>query len=76
MRLLHRKSNGELHVSEDLITNIPPYVILSHTWGSEEVTFQDIANSKGKNKTGYKKLQFLADQAGKDSVKHFWVSYR
>ncbi|KAI1812792.1 HET-domain-containing protein [Poronia punctata] len=25
----------------EFFTNIPPYAILSHTWGSEEVTFQD-----------------------------------
>lgn len=73
MRLLERKRNDDFRVSEDLISNIPPYAILSHTWGSDEVTYRDIIESTGKNKAGYKKLRFIADQAAKDKLKYFWV---
>ncbi|KAF5343104.1 hypothetical protein D9758_016011 [Tetrapyrgos nigripes] len=38
MCLLHTKT---LKLQE-FYTNIPCYVILSHTWGAEEITFQDI----------------------------------
>lgn len=73
MRLLERGSNNDFRISEPLISDIPPYAILSHTWGSEEVTHRDIIDSTGKNKAGYKKLQFIANQADKDKLKYFWV---
>ena len=75
MRLLERKSKDDFRITEPFINidRIPPYAILSHTWGSEEVTFQDITKSMGKNKTDYKKLRFMADQAAKDNLRYFWV---
>lgn len=73
MRLLEQQGNDEFCCSEPLINNIPPYAILSHTWGSEEVTYRDIIESTGKNKDGYKKLRFIAGQAAKDKLKYFWV---
>lgn len=73
MRLLERQSNGDFRLSEPYIGEIPPYAILSHTWGSEEVTYRDIIESTGKNKAGYKKLKFIAGQAAKDNLKYFWV---
>jgi hypothetical protein len=59
MRLLQRSDTGEfsLHSFGDNDT-IPRYAILSHTWGAdtEEVTFEDLMNGTGKNKTGYEKI--------------------
>ncbi|RAR10491.1 adenine phosphoribosyltransferase [Stemphylium lycopersici] len=61
----------------DFFKDIPPYAILSHTWGADddEVTFKDIYKKKGKGKTkpGYAKLKFCAAQAGKDGIQYFWV---
>src|ERR1700712_4502128 len=75
MRLLERSSNGSFSLTKDLIDNIPPYAILSHTWGpdGEEVTFEDLINQTGENKAGYTKLQFCGDQAAKDELQYFWV---
>jgi hypothetical protein len=75
MRLLERKDNGEFSLTKDLINNIPPYAILSHTWGDddEEVTFKDLAEGFGKTKVGYRKIQFCAEQAARDGLQHFWV---
>jgi hypothetical protein len=75
MRLLQLKSNGEFGLTKDLINNIPPYAILSHTWGNdeEEVTFKDLAESSRDIKAGYQKIQFCADQAARDGLEHFWV---
>jgi hypothetical protein len=39
---------------------IPYYAILSHTWGVSEVTFKDITEDTGKDKSGYEKIHFLA----------------
>jgi hypothetical protein len=55
--------------------NIPQYAILSHTWGAdgEEVTFKDLAEGTGKNKAGYKKIEFCSNQAASDGLHFFWV---
>ncbi|KAL8789503.1 MAG: hypothetical protein Q9213_001116 [Squamulea squamosa] len=75
MRLLERQGNDFFRVSEPFIGRVPPYAILSHTWGSEEVTFQDITKYPpiAKRKAGYRKLLFIADQAAKDKLQYFWV---
>jgi Heterokaryon incompatibility protein (HET) len=75
MRLLQFSQHGELSLTKDLVSNIPPYAILSHTWGNDddEVTFDDLANGLGKSKTGYTKLQFCGSQARKDKIEYFWV---
>jgi hypothetical protein len=73
MRLLQVGENGEFNLTDDLIGNIPPYAILSHTWGEDhdEVTFKDFTTDPRKIKAGYKKLRFCAEQATCDSLKHF-----
>jgi hypothetical protein len=75
MRLLELRSNGSFGLTKDTTENIPPYAILSHTWGPDEaeVTFEDLTNQTGENKAGYIKLQFCADQATKDGLQYFWV---
>jgi hypothetical protein len=75
MRLLKFNERGQLEFTEDLVDRIPPYAILSHTWGDDkdEVTFDDIRTGAGKSKTGYNKIAFCGEQAKKDGLNHFWV---
>jgi hypothetical protein len=75
MRLLKRNDSGELSLTEFYGNQIPPYAILSHTWGpnGQEITFKDIMDGTGKDKSGYIKLQFCADQATRDGLHYFWV---
>ena len=78
MRLLERKSDGGVRLTENLLDkDIPryPYAILSHRWGqaNEEVTFEDVVQGSGRDKAGYKKIEFCGEQAGKDHLKYFWV---
>jgi hypothetical protein len=76
MRLLHSGDNGELSLVECEGSNsIPPYAILSHTWGpvTEEVTFRDILKSTGKDKAGWRKIRFCQEQAKKDGLFYFWI---
>jgi hypothetical protein len=57
MRLLKLNTNGSFS-SNRFSDGIPPYAILSHTWGTgedDEVTFQDIRDGTGNNKTGFQK---------------------
>ncbi|KAI0525802.1 hypothetical protein F5B22DRAFT_254720 [Xylaria bambusicola] len=45
MRLLQRDNAGNYSLTPDLTPDqIPPYAILSHIWGPDEVVFTDIAN--------------------------------
>jgi hypothetical protein len=52
MRLLLRSDTGEFSLTNDLVGDdtIPPYAILSHTWGAnaEEVTFEDLTMALAK----------------------------
>ena len=75
MRLLQYDRDGNFTFTRDLLTDIPEYAILSHTWGpdSEEVTYRDLVDGSGKEKTGYQKLIFCAKQAKHDGIQYFWV---
>ncbi|KAI1839283.1 hypothetical protein JX266_014506, partial [Neoarthrinium moseri] len=44
MRLLQLGAAGELVLTKDITRDIPPYAVLSHTWGSDddEVKLQDL----------------------------------
>ena len=73
MRLLHFDQAGRL-LSTDFSGKItPPYAILSHRWGDSEVLFVDIANGSYKEKEGYRKMKFCAEQAAKDQLQYFWI---
>lgn len=76
MRLLQlRDDEAEPSLTEFFGDDIPAYAILSHTWGKddEECTFKDIEMSAGKDKIGYRKIQFCARQAARDGLQYFWV---
>jgi hypothetical protein len=66
MRLL----NAETKQFEEFFDEIPPYAILSHTWGSNELTFKDM------ERDGYspsKKIDGCCKQALKDRLNYVWV---
>jgi len=77
MRLLQLKEDGEYQLTRDLVGDepIPAYAILSHTWGpdTEEVSYEDITKDLGKQKLGYEKLRFCAEQAKTDGLQFFWI---
>lgn len=75
MRFLQWDSYDELTLTKDVTTPPASYAILSHTWGADddEVTFNDIEQKIGKNKAGYAKLWFCANQARKHGLEYFWV---
>lgn len=77
MRLLYHEEDGKLNITSDLVdaSTIPPYAILSHTWGAddEEVTFDDLAAGAGKDKLGYEKIKLCGQQAKSDGSQYFWV---
>lgn len=75
MRLLQRDDSGNYSLTADLSSDdVPPYAILSHTWGEDEVIFTDMAKlDDWHQKAGYHKIKFCADQAKQQGIKFFWV---
>jgi hypothetical protein len=59
----------------------PPeeYVILSHTWGDDEVLFQDMkaddaaSLAAARGKKGWDKIQYTCDQARKNRYQYAWI---
>ncbi|TVY81980.1 Vegetative incompatibility protein HET-E-1 [Lachnellula suecica] len=78
IRLLQRKPDGEIVFREPTPGgDVPAYAILSHTWGEEEVIYEDWKECKNTskviNKAGWRKIQFCANQAAIDGLEYFWV---
>ncbi|KAK3316914.1 heterokaryon incompatibility protein-domain-containing protein [Apodospora peruviana] len=74
MRLINSKT---LEFKEFFDSELPPYAILSHTWGSEEVSFQDMEQHLPslETKEGYQKIKktcFLA-QNEESPIDWVWV---
>lgn len=63
MRLLH---SSTLKLKEFRGNQIPKYAILSHTWGDEEVTFQDMTKGAVNSGVGYSKITNCAEQASRE----------
>jgi hypothetical protein len=77
MRLLRWRVDGGRGYSliECYGSDIPPYAILSHTWGQddEEVTFRDIMEGTWEKRSGREKLDFCINQALEDELEHCWI---
>jgi hypothetical protein len=75
MHLLQFGKDNELNLKEFIGGDVPPYAILSHTWGQDdsEVTYQDIITGAGKKKAGYAKIRRCGQQAVKNGLPYFWV---
>jgi len=73
MRLLHTKS-FELEVF--LGNNTPPYAILSHTWGKEEVLFEHVNGGLKPGTTkklGWAKVRYSCAEAASDGYEYVWI---
>lgn len=51
----------------------PAYVTLSHTWGSEEVTFEDFDHAEATQKAGYHKIKQFCEKAARHGHRWGWV---
>jgi hypothetical protein len=70
MRLIN---SATLELKEFAENDIPKYAILSHTWGSEEVSLQDVQRNDTAGKVGYSKIKSCGAQAAIDGFDYFWV---
>ncbi|QDS74748.1 hypothetical protein FKW77_001219 [Venturia effusa] len=77
MRLLKSDLNSSDSLFGQFLTalNRPSYAILSHTWGREEITFEDVKRGKScfTNKKGYAKLQGCCNKAREDGYEWVWI---
>ncbi|OCK87344.1 HET-domain-containing protein, partial [Cenococcum geophilum 1.58] len=70
MRLLNTTS---LELKDFIGSNIPPYVILSHTWSDEEVLFDDIQKGTAALKKGHAKLKGCCQKGAEDGFDWAWI---
>src|SRR4051812_41365164 len=76
MRLIEVKS---LHLEEFFDQDLPPYAILSHTWGKEEVLFEDMQHLEARrdtimHKEGFRKIEFLCKTAlQRGGLQYVWI---
>lgn len=70
-----RLVNAETRKLEEFFgTDIPIYATLSHTWGKEEVSFQDMENPEiCTKKLGYRKIDYSCTQAIDDGLSYVWI---
>ncbi|CAG9988231.1 unnamed protein product [Clonostachys byssicola] len=78
MRLIHTKSLKLREFSR----SIPPYAILSHTWGTQEVTFQELKNrptrkrnreKRNRDNGGMAKILATCRQARRQGFEYVWI---
>lgn len=70
MRLLRTRT---LELVEFTPDRIPPYAILSHTWGEEEVLFTNMQNRTGQKRSAWSKVQGACAQARVDGFDYIWI---
>ncbi|RYP63425.1 hypothetical protein DL771_009278 [Monosporascus sp. 5C6A] len=70
MRLLN---TDDFEVNEVPYDQIPEYAILSHTWGDDEYTFEDVKARVGRDKKGFKKVEQCCSRAKADGFKYVWI---
>lgn len=74
MRLLQHLPSGTYELTCFDHDDPPPYAILSHTWEEgQEVSYQDLIDGAGRNKTGFEKIRFCGERAVADKLQYFWV---
>ncbi|KAF3046125.1 hypothetical protein E8E12_011245 [Didymella heteroderae] len=69
MRLLNTQDQTLTEFLEDC----PEYAILSHMWGDDEVTFEDIAKPHAETMAGYNKILKCCRQALNDGFQWVWI---
>jgi len=70
MRLLNVQSLG----FETFFGEVPPYTILSHTWGTDEVAYEDFkTGNPDKDTSGYRKILQACERTKCDGYRFVWI---
>jgi hypothetical protein len=72
MRLINCKT---LHLEDFVRSSTSKYAILSHTWGSEEVSFATFTTdlAAARSTAGFRKIELTCQQAIADGLEYAWV---
>jgi hypothetical protein len=64
-----------LHSAGKDNNTIPTYTILSHVWGPEEISFQEMIGDRklAKRKQGFSKIKDSCAQARRDGFQYMWI---
>ncbi|KAJ0284865.1 hypothetical protein CBS470a_006608 [Colletotrichum nupharicola] len=63
-----------LALEEFIGDNIPRYAILSHTWGPDEVCYQDWKNmAVARERTGFQKIELARRHAISQDIGYLWI---
>lgn len=73
MRLLRTRN---LELKEFYGSQVPPYAILSHTWGDDEITFQEFTREDDSQiyyRKGYQKITKACERARRKKIEWIWI---
>jgi hypothetical protein len=72
---MRRINTSTLQFEEFLGSHKPPYAILSHTWGKQEVTYDQMLNpsQETRRKAGYHKIEGCCGMAKDFGLSYAWV---
>ncbi|MCJ1278410.1 hypothetical protein MMC21_006226 [Puttea exsequens] len=70
MRLLNTST---LQLHEFIGDKVPDYAILSHTWGDEEVLFQDLPKMESRGLAGFPKISGCCSLAASEGWQYVWI---
>lgn len=70
MRLLNTTT---IQLEEFPPDSVPPYAILSHTWGAEEVLFEDIRSNTADRKATWPKVKETCRLSLERGLEHVWI---
>lgn len=62
-----------LELKQFVESKIPQYVILSHTWGDDEVLFEDLSSDQAVTKKAYPKVRGCCKRALEDGFEWVWI---
>ncbi|KAI0449389.1 heterokaryon incompatibility protein-domain-containing protein [Xylaria acuta] len=73
MRLIEACSTS--YTIREFVGSVPKYAILSHTWGEDEVTLQDMQSSLdlARKKRGFWKIERCCEIARRQGIHYAWV---
>ncbi|KAF2730040.1 HET-domain-containing protein, partial [Polyplosphaeria fusca] len=73
MRLVDANTHKVREFIDD--DNIPKFAILSHTWGAEEITLQQLQDAYGtaRERAGFVKISLSCEQALRDGLDWVWI---
>ncbi|KAK5675325.1 hypothetical protein LTS10_012091 [Elasticomyces elasticus] len=54
-------------------SNIPPYAILSHTWGDDELTFHGVQNPESSTWPSFEKVRRTCQLAFENDLDYVWI---